>query len=120
MTATQPNQHAWRRDRELLEFETQDNDERLPLASFMNDVILPASNSRGAQVLRSGATTACAGRLAAWSITVSLPVQPDAHAIVETIVAVSGNHAYLATYARPSTSKPRADAERAIRTLCLR
>ena len=120
LAGTHPGQRSWRRNRELLDLEIQDNSKRLSLASFMHDVVLPASNSRGAHVIRSGRTTTCAGRLQAGRVVLSLPVQAGTRAVVEAVVTVSGSHAYVASYARASTSPPRLDAQRAIRTLCLR
>jgi len=120
IAATHSGSRAWRRNRELLEVDIQNNGERLPLVSFINHVVLPDSNSHGAHVIRSAATTTCAGRRRAWRVVLSLPVRPAVHAVVDAIITVSGNHAYVASYARLPTSPPSPDAERAIRSLCLK
>ena len=116
---TRAHDHAWWRGDQFLDLDTQRNRERQTLEAFVHDIILPSSNSHGSRVISSVPTTTCMGQQKAWRVTVSMPAEPGTHAVLETVFAVSGTNVYEASYMRPSTDGPRADAERAIRSLCL-
>ena len=116
---TRPHDHAWWRGRQFLDLDTQSNSARRTLQAYVHDIILPSSNGHGSRVMSSVPTTTCMGRQKAWLVTISLPTEPGNHGVLETIFVVSGTSVYEASYMRPSTDPPRADAERAIRSLCL-
>ena len=116
---TRPHDHAWWRGQQFLDLDTQSNGARRTLQAYVHDIILPSSNGHGMRVISNGPTTTCMGQQKAWLVTTSLPTEPGNHGVLETIFAVRGANIYEASYMRPSTDPPRADAERAIRSLCL-
>jgi hypothetical protein len=117
---TRPHDHAWWRGRQFLDLDTQSNSTRMTLPAYVHDIILPSSNSHGGRVISNGPTTTCMGQQKAWLVRTSLPTEPGNDGTLETIIVVNGASAYEASYMRPSTDPPRADAERAIRSLCLK
>ena len=115
-----PPVHTWYRGEQFVDLDTQSNTTpRRTLRAYVHDIVEPASNTHGARLIASGPTTACAGRQQAWLLTISLEPAPGTRGLLEVVVAVSGAHVYEAAYMRPSTEPPRAEAERAIRSLCL-
>jgi hypothetical protein len=111
---------GWQHGNELLIVDTAKNTKRRSLRSYVDVIVLPASNASGAHVVSNRAATTCGGHQPAWLVVYTIPAQPGAPTLFETFVAVDGGHAYQATYGRPSTDPPRPDAERAIRSLCIK
>jgi hypothetical protein len=116
---TRPHDHAWRRGQQFLDLDTQTNDTGKTLEAYVHDIILPSSNGHGTHVMSSVPTTTCMGQQKAWLVTISLSIESGNDGVLETVFALSGTNVYEASYIRPSTEPPRADAERAIRSLCL-
>jgi hypothetical protein len=116
---TRPHDHAWWRGAQFLDVDTQSNSARRTLQAFVNDIVVPSSNGHGSRVMSSVPTTTCNGSQKAWLVTTSMPTEPGKYGVLETVFAVSGTNVYEASYLRPSTELPRADAERAIRSLCV-
>ncbi len=116
---TRPHDHAWSRGQQFLDLDTQTNDTGKTLEAYVRDIILPSSNGHGMRVISNGPTTTCMGHQKAWLVTISMPTEPGNHGVLKTIFAVSGTSVYEASYMRQSTDPPRADAEGAIRSLCL-
>jgi hypothetical protein len=90
------------------------------LHDVVNRIALPATRFGNVRVTSSSATTVCNGRQPAWRIVSKVPLEPGRFAIFEQIVAVDGTFSYTIVYTRRSTEPARPEAERAIRSLCLK
>ena len=114
-----PYVHTWYRGAQFVDLDTQPNRQRRTLRAYVRDIVVPASNKNGGRVIASAPTASCAGRQPAWLLTISIDAGPGLHGLLEVVVVTSGAQAYAASYMRPSTEPPRAEADRAIRSLCL-
>lgn len=117
-----PKRHAdssreWRRGYQFLGIDVRRSSGTL--RSEVDRVIVPASNMRGSHVVSSKATTLCHGQ-PGWLVVSTMPTEPGQHAVIEAIVAVDRRSSYVASYFRPSTQPSHPEAERAIRSLCLK
>ncbi len=112
-------ERGWKHDTQFMILDSHPNLTRLTLRAYVNDIVVPAAISAGGKVVSSGPTATCAGHRPAWRVVVSLPAERGQRGLAEVIVTVRGTKAYDAAYMRLSTDPPRADAERAIRSLCL-
>jgi hypothetical protein len=122
-TAIAPKRHtasrrAWHRGDQILGMDVHPNHDSL--RDIVNRVFLPASTTGMTRVASSAATTVCNGRQPAWRIVLTAPLEPGRHAVFEEIVAVDGRFSYVMSYMRRSTEAARPEAERAMRSLCLK
>ncbi len=121
-TPMTPTRHAesareWHRGNHILGIDVGKSSGTL--RSVVDTVFVPAANFRPARIVSSAPTTLCRGKQG-WRIVSTMPAGPDQRMVIEEIVAVDDRTSYVASYARPSSDRPRADAERAIRSLCLK
>ena len=88
----------------------------LPIAQFAKVNVAAAAHDMHATIFESEAVTLCDGH-PGWLVRYHKP-QGSGQFTVMQIFGVTDTHAYIATYARPSTVQDDADAVAAVRSLC--
>ena len=117
-----PKRHAassreWRRGYQFLGIDVRGSTGTL--RSEVDRVVVPASNIGGSHVVSSAPLTLCHGQ-PGWLVVSTMPTEPGQHAVIEAIVAVD-RPVLLRRVVLPPVDEPsRPEAERAIRSLCLK
>lgn len=112
-----PTELFWYRGNQQVRVEVYPK--RGDLRSYIEKSFIPAITRAGGHVSSSTPISICGGRQRGWYVAGPAP-RPGARSVGQYVVALDGHDAYVAAYVYRATDPVWPEAERAIRTLCMK